>query len=344
MRYSGASFKMSQTIVEDEEEEEEEEEQEYESCCSEEVYEDDGSITMQVKNIEDMMTQSDIDGIKTTLLETEKTLEEKQSQIMHLDETSKEKDELISKFKLERDLAEAERRMTKHQMSVLLGIKENLDLGTAKFYSNSNESNEVLCPNDIESFLFGDSKDQTKLHREILYHLKIRGITTKELPFSTKNRYNEKLKNRLNFKRQLSKSIKVLKTIHCCLHRRRNNQSYHAIQEYNGSFLEDDHVVPVSCSSNKVMDDDNTQLIRQIQRFETMSSDKLKRILHFIRSQSNHIHLLQNEMAKLMSVNDIGCDESTFCASSDGHSTTSSSCSSDCFVSVDSESVFSLDS
>ena len=301
--------------------------------CSSSGNQDEVSIQKQVGNIEALIAQHELDETKAKLDEAEKTLESQKSQLKEIDQSLKEKEEMVSKLKLERDLAEAERRMTKHQVSVLLDVKGNLDMDTnpAQFVPFDNCADDHVCLRTIERDLLNDLQKQHDLHEAILKHFEDKKDQHLPPKISRSN-----VARKLNCWFYFINSRRKMSKVHIGCAKmsfkkmwKKDNNAYHPIQDYYQEESASLGGITINRDSDK-----SIQVIDEIQSYEVKSRDNIQQIQRIVRSQNNRILLLQREVEKLMSMQ-LVCDDSTF-SSTDGEDSTTTT--SDCFFSICSES------
>ena len=318
---------------------------------------DDISIKKQVANIEALIARHDFEDLQATLEQAKKMLEIQELQLKETEENMKEKDDIISKLKLERDLAEAEKRMMKQQLSVIVDVKGNINssLNAAQFYPIDCQANAILCAHAMESELLDGLNDQERLHQSILKQLNRQYLTssndieTKALlnphsklpcPLTPNCWYQLRSQSKSGVRRRLSMACRFL-----LLRRKSKNvcKSYHAIKD---CFQEE-----IASCEDKHFKNNSQYLMEEIRTFDVKSREMLSRIQSFVNSQSNQINLLQHEVDKLIKMQ-IACDDSTF-SSTDEESSNGSDCffypftsadeessnGSDCFFSICSESI-----
>lgn len=260
---------------------------------SKSVHPENVSITEQVQSIEVLMAKHELEEAKAKVKQIEKQLDQHQSQLLTTQSLLKEKEEMISKLKLERDLADAERRMTKQQVSMLLDVKGALDNNAAQFCPIDHNTDEF--PGSLESDLLNDLQNQRDLHKIIMKHLVVTKSSSIEDPaMMTMD------KSKLNSK-SWYKNITTRKKM--CVRmkgRKKQHKLYHAVK--------DCYPEQTISSNKKGISDQHSWLINEIQSFDTKNHENMVSIQSLVRSQSNRIHLLQHEIEKLIAMQ-IACGD-----------------------------------
>ena len=269
---------------------------------------DDLSIEEQIQNFEAFLVSHELEDTRAKLHEVERDLELHRSRLLQAEIDLKEKEELISKLKLERDLAEAEKIMTKQQVSMLLDVKENLITGgnnAAQFYPIDRNIDDIASSSALESDLLNNLQNQLDLHKIILKQLEtqrkslVSSVKLSKLSCEPKSqfwkyyfRHVRKLlrKCRLNLRRAGRKKVWS-----------HNKELYYEIQD---CCSQEDNIESQSTMLDvqAMRDDDKAWLIDEIQSFDEKNQESIERIQRFLRSQSNRIHLLQHEMQKLIAM------------------------------------------
>ena len=300
---------------------------------------DDISIKKQVANIEALIARHDFEDLQVRLEQAKKMQEMQELQLEECEAVMKEKNDIISKLKLERDLAEAEKRMMKQQLSVIVDVKGNIDssLNAAQFYPIDCQANAILTAHALESELLNGLNDQERLHQNILKQLNRQYLTssndieTKALlnphsklpcPLTPNCWYHLKSQSKSGVRPRLFMACRFL-----FLRRRSKNEykSYHAIKD---CYQED-----IASYEDKHFKNNDQCLMEEIRTFDVKNREKLSRVQSFVDSQSNQINLLQHEVDKLIKMQ-MACDDSTFTSTDE-----ESSNGSDCFFSICSESI-----
>ncbi len=245
------------------------------------------SIKEQVQSIEALMVEHELEETKTKVIQIEKQLDQQQRLLLTTQSLLKEKEEMISKLKLERDLADAERRMTKQQVSMLLDVKGALDNNVAQFYPIDHNADELS--GSLESQLLIDLQNQRDLHK----------IITKQLIETKSSSMEDPAMMEVDESMLISKSwyrnITTRKKM--CVRmkgRKKQHKLYHAVK---------DCYTEQNISSNKKgINDPHSWLINEIQSFDTKNHENTVRVQSLIRSQCNRINLLQHEIEKLIAM------------------------------------------
>ncbi len=297
-------------------------EEEYETISlASDCQQADVSIKKQVANIEALIAGHELEDAVSKLEQAERDMEMQQSKMEEFEADLKVKEETVSKLKLERDLADAERRMIKQQLAVLVDVKGSLDLGNAaQFFPNGHEDSDVVCPNVLESNLFTCLQNQEDLHRIVLQrlhqekstHRKVSSVLDpKTCTSKSKCWYSLLHRSRKN----LSKAKNNLLKFSLKKRWKRKKKWYQSIQDcYQEEIL---------TMENSNDDDSDSWLINEIKSFDVRSREYFCNVQHLMRAQGNRISLLQREVERLMSMQ-IACEDGGSFTSSD--STTNSEC------------------
>lgn len=303
---------------------------------------DDISIQKQVANIEVLIAQTDLEDAHTRLDQAKKVLQIQQIQLKESESSLHEKDDMISRLKLERDLAEAEKRMIKHQLSIIVDVKGkvNTSLDAAQFYPIDRADSAILNAQDMEAELFNDVCVQEKLHRSIIKQLDKRFLNnTYDLGMAKRllQRPRSKLSllskpncfYRLVPARKFDSSHDTTtpsKFMACRLFFTRRNKSKNNYKSYQAiQNCHQEESISLEDINNNNNNRDGINLMEEIHNFDTMHREKMRRIQRFVKAQSNQINLLQHEVDKLIEMN-IVCDDSTFTSTDEEDSTMSSEC------------------